>query len=179
MWKVLLNTWNGVSMFHVGEFVSSIQLTIFTDSSSSVGFGGYYQLEEEAFLDSWENHPVPTTTAAMSYLELYPIVVGCVLWGKKWRNRRIKFMCDNEGTVAILNKGRSKCSHINKLMRRLAVVATTYGFTYASEWLSTKVNLQADCLSRGNLSLFQKLAPAARIVPCPPPEEIKCATTRE
>jgi hypothetical protein len=174
MWGTLLQRWNGVSMFHIGDFVSSVDLAIFTDSSSKTGFGGYCQDVQEAFLDTWDNHPVPVTADAMSYLELYPIVVSCTVWGKHWQRRRIKFMCDNEGTVAILRKGRSQCEHINKLMRHMAIVATQYNFTFTSQWLSTKVNIHADALSRGNLSVFQDLAPDARIIPCPPHHALMC-----
>ena len=174
MWKALLSGWNGVSMFHKGECMSSIDLTIFTDSSSKVGFGGYYQEIQEAFYDSWDNHPVPVTPDAMSYRELYPIVVSCTVWGKHWERKRINFMCDNEGTVAILRKGRSKCENINMLMRHLAIIATHYNFTFTSQWLSTKVNVQADALSRGHISMFQELAPNAHIITCPPQQALMC-----
>jgi hypothetical protein len=179
MWNTLLEEWNGVSMFHMGEFISSVDLSIFTDSSSIVGFGGYYREKEEGFLDGWDNHPVPVTPDAMSYRELYPIIVSCAVWGKCWKRKRIKFMCDNQGTVAILRKGSSRCENINKLMRQLAIIATRYNFTFTAQWLSTKVNDHADALSRGNLSLFQKLAPNARIIQCPKQMDLICHSTKE
>ena len=96
--------------------------------------------------------------------------------GTHLSGKRIKFMCDNQGTVAILNKGRSNCKNINKLMRSLAIIATKCNFTFTSEWLSTKVNQQADALSRGNISLFQELSPHASVIPCPTQNEVICSS---
>jgi hypothetical protein len=174
MWDRLLGQWNGVSMFLVEGQVTNIDLAIFTDSSSTIGFGGYNREKEEAFLDTWRNHPVPVTPDAMTYRELYPIVISSAVWGKQWERKHIKFMCDNEGTVAILKKGRSRCENVNKLMRQLAIVATVCNFTFTAQWLSTKVNEQADALSRGNISLFQTLTPQAVIIPCPAPRAVTC-----
>ena len=82
MWTNLLEEWNGISMFHDGYYVSSVELTLFTDSCSSVGFGAYYRATNEALYDTWDNHPIPGLTHAMSYLELYPIVVKRTSVGK-------------------------------------------------------------------------------------------------
>jgi hypothetical protein len=180
MWARLLEQWNGVSMFHLGDCVTNIDLAIFTDSSSTIGFGGYNRVKGEAFMDTWINHPVPVTPDAMTYRELYPIVISCIVWGKQWERKRVKFMCDNEGTVGVLQKGRSRCENVNHLMRQLAVVATLNNFTFTAQWLSTKLNEQADALSRGNLSLFQTLTPKAVIIPCPAPRVVTChSATRQ
>jgi hypothetical protein len=59
---------------------------------------------------------------SMAVLELYQIVVAALLWGSEWKRKKILFYCDNEATVAIVKKGRSKCIEIIKLMRQLACV---------------------------------------------------------
>ena len=171
MWLYLLSCWNGVSVF-LSDPVSSNDLTLFTDSSSSVGFGAYYKARGQFFLDSWSNHPVPVTKDSMTYLELLPIVAAAVQWSADWAGKKIVFLCDNEGAVAILNKGRSRCEMINKLMRRLTIISCCNNFSFCSQWLSTKANVEADMLSRGLLSSFQKLAPRAVRVPCPTHEEV-------
>jgi hypothetical protein len=56
---------------------------------------------------------------SMAFLEFYPIVVAAVLWGHLWTSKLILFLCDNEATVYIVNKGRSKCLFIMRLMRML------------------------------------------------------------
>ena len=69
----------------------------------------------------------------MAFLELYPIVVAAVLWGHLWTSKRILFLCDNEATVYIVNKGRSKCLFIKRLMRMLIWGACKKKFCLRSE----------------------------------------------
>jgi hypothetical protein len=172
VWLELMTVWNGIAIMEEEEVTSPGTLKLFTDSSSSVGFGAYWQDRVEFVADSWLNHPLPVSTTAMSYLELYPVVVSAVVWGHHWRGKRIVLFSDNEGTVAILQKGRSKCSEINKLLRRLMLVCTVGNFSFSARWLSTKENTYADLLSRGSFCQFQTLCPHARQVLCPPQREI-------
>ena len=167
MWEIFLQDWNGVSMFHDINTTSTMELQIFTDSSSSFGFGGVNKDNREYFYSEWRGHSIPVGEHAMSYRELYPIVIATMLWSERMRNKRIVFMCDNEGTVAIINKGRSKCPDINVLMRKLTVLADKFNFLFTGQWLSTKVNLEADALSRGHISMFQELMPDAVERQCP------------
>jgi hypothetical protein len=68
----------------------------------------------------------------MAFRELYPIVVATVLWEHFWSTKRIVFSCDNEFTVHIINKGRSKVTDIMKLMRKLTWLAAKNNFTICS-----------------------------------------------
>ena len=177
MWSTLLAQWNGVSMFHDDMALTPNDLTLFTDSSSTYGFGAYFKTQEEFFMDTWENHPPAISTHSLSYLELIPILCSCLAWPKLFSQKRIIFLCDNEGSVAILNKGRSKCKAINSLMRTLMIQATLYNFIFTSRWISTKVNIEADLLSRGHLSSFQTMAPHATRIPCPSPQQVSYTAT--
>ena len=172
MWLSLLETWNGVSVFGDKEFTLASTLRLFTDSSSTIGFGAYLQSSEQFLVDSWRNHPLPVTDRSMSYLELYPIVISAIVWGKSWKGRKILLFYDNQGTVSILNKGRSQCPEINKLMRRLVIICTRFNFTLSAKWISTKDNFHADLLSRGCFTEFQELCPNATQIPCPQQQEI-------
>ena len=119
-------------------------------------------------MDTWVNHPAAVSAHALSYLEVYPIVCSAVVWGKYWTNKMIVFLCDNEGTVLILRKGRTSCKFINTLMRRLVVLATLHNFVFLSQWLSTKMNVEADLLSQGHICLFQALMPdTVKRIQCP------------
>ena len=179
MWLELLSKFNGVSMFHDSNLTSNIDLEVYTDSSSSVGFGGFNKKTGEYFADTWDNHPLPVGSHSMSYMELYPIVVASLLWGREWERKNIAFMCDNEGTVAILQKGRSKCCNINKLMRSMVLCATNCNFIFTAQWISTKVNVEADALSRGLFHVFQATAPKAQRIPCPLPAQIAFNSPRQ
>ena len=92
MWLSLLETWNGVSVFGDKEFTLASTLRLFTDSSSTIGFGAYLQSSEQFLVDSWRNHPLPVTDRSMSYLELYPIVISAIVWGESWKGRKILFV---------------------------------------------------------------------------------------
>ena len=80
MWLTLLQQWNGISVFH-DDPITSNDLTLFTDSSSSVGFGAYYKSQNQFIMDTWGNHPLHVSKHQMSLLELYPIVVSAIVWG--------------------------------------------------------------------------------------------------
>ena len=63
MWQTLLTQYNGVTMFHEKDATTNIQLQIYTDSSSSTGFGGFNRAAGEYFADSWTNYPpLPANT---------------------------------------------------------------------------------------------------------------------
>ena len=109
---------------------------------------------------------------SISFQELYPIVVAAILWGMDWSRKRIQFNCDNEATVQILNKGRSKSADIMKLMRRLTLVAAKYSFAYAARFVPGRKNVKADALSRLQIEKFRSLAPEADKLPCQLPSDI-------
>jgi hypothetical protein len=106
----------------------------------------------------------------MAFLELYPIVVAAVFWGHLWTSKRILVLCDNEATVYIVNKGRSKCLYIMRLMCMLMWCACKNNCCFRSEHSPGVTNEISDSLSRLQLDRFKKLAPMADEVPyrCPP-----------
>jgi hypothetical protein len=106
----------------------------------------------------------------MAFLELYPIVVAAVFWGHLWTSKRILVLCDNEATVYIVNKGRSKCLYIMRLMCILMWCACKNNCCFRSEHSPGVTNEISDSLSRLQLDRFKKLAPMADEVPyrCPP-----------
>ncbi|CAG2219551.1 unnamed protein product [Mytilus edulis] len=148
MWLSFLKNWNGINFFYEKTLTKAADMMLYTDASSLIGFGGFDQ--HKWFCDRWsDNLPCKSDFAAsMAFLELYPIVVAAVLWGKEWCGKRILFYCDNLATVHIIAKGRSKETNIMKLMRKLTMCAATYNFAVYSEHLPGKSNEIADALSR-------------------------------
>ena len=106
-------------MFHDNFYTSNFNVELYTDVSSTKGYGGYFQ--GKWVFSSWPNDiPSPKdTNLSMAFLELYPIVVTSLLWGSEWKCKTILFWCDNEATVAIVRKWRSKSIEIMRLMRQL------------------------------------------------------------
>ena len=169
MWHKFLIQWNGVSMFHEPFFTSSSDLQLYTDAASTVGFGGYYKFQWFYSIWPMDLPDIPDMNLSMAFRELYPIVIAAVLWGHEWKGKKILFMCDNMATVFIVNKGRSKCTVIMKLMRRLTWCAAINNYHFSAQYVHTKSNNAADALSRHQISRFRRLVPQAYPQPCPGP----------
>jgi hypothetical protein len=174
MWKLFIEQWNGVSFFYEIKKTPADSMHLYTDASSTIGFGGYFQ--GHWFCDKWP-HELPKEEdkdTSMAFRELYPIVIAALLWGHQWSTKRILFHCDNETTVKIIHKGRSKALSIMKLMRQLTWCSAQHNFCIYSEHLPGKTNLIADALSRFQMEKFRHLAPAADSLPqpCPTLEQV-------
>lgn len=154
--------------------VNAHDMKLFTDASSTLGFGGYFQ--GHWFNSKWpEDLPsVVDSKLSMALLELYPIVVACILWGDRWCGKRIVFYCDNQAVVHIISKGRSKEPTIMKFMRRLTMCAAHNNFAVYSTYIPGVQNEIADSLSRFQMDRFRQLAPDADNLstPCPPLKEV-------
>ena len=165
---MFLSQWNGTSFFYEQTVTNAPDIDLYTDSSSTVGYGGYFQ--SRWFSNRWDSeHLSDTDNISMSFLELYPIVVAAILWGHLWKRKRILFHCDNKGTVDIINKGRSKSPRIMSLMRRLTWCAATCNFLFSSVHVPGQHNRLADMLSRSQLQEFRAAAPLAEMAPHPCP----------
>ena len=141
-------------------------MELFTDTSL-VGFGAYFQ--NQWFSIEW---PVCLPSIhegdlSMAFRELYPIVAAAVVWGKDWTSKRIMFISDNEATVYIIRKMRSKCLPIMKLMRTVTWTATMNNFHFSAKHLAGKLNRVADHLWRLALQKFRECAPQADQFPQP------------
>lgn len=173
MWHHFLKEWNGVSLFYDSVASLSSDMELYTDASL-IGFGAIFK--SQWFCSDWpENIPsVKEGDLSMAFRELYPIVAAAILWGKQWSTKRIIFVCDNQSAVYILQKGRSKCLAIMKLMCTLTWTAAVYNFHFTARHLYGKRNQTADSLSRLSLQRFRQLAPKADKEPqiCPQPQQL-------
>jgi hypothetical protein len=174
MWKLFLEQWNGISFFYDIERTPANSMQLYTDASSTLGFGGFFN--GHWFCDRWPDD-LPSEQdkdISMALRELYPIVVAAILWGHNWSTKRILFYCDNLATVNIIKKGRSKVLSIMKLMRQLTWCSARYNFGIYSEFLPGKTNKIADALSRFQMNKFRSLAPQAdrQPHPCPPMQDV-------
>lgn len=86
-------------MFYDSNYTSNCDMQLYTDASSTIGFGGFYQ--RKWFCSPWPDElpSINNKNLSMAFLELYPIVVAALLWGSEWKRKKILFYCDNEATV--------------------------------------------------------------------------------
>jgi hypothetical protein len=105
----------------------------------------------------------------MAFFELYPILVAAVLWGQFWSTKRIVCYCDNQSTVHIINKDRSKVTDIMKLMRKLTWLDAKHNFTIYSEHIPAVTNVISNALFHFNFQIFLAAVPTAEVkgTPCP------------
>ena len=166
MWFSFLRDWNGVSFFLENDVTPANDMALYTDASSTIGYGAFFQ--GEWFQGRWPQDlaTLVEDKLSMAYMELYPIVVAACLWGHKWSRKRILFHCDNMGTVHILHKGRSRAPAIMRLMRRLVLLAAQHNFAFTATFLPGRNNCIADALSRFQMERFWAMVPDANPVPC-------------
>lgn len=163
MWAKFLSNWNGISFFINDNIEKAADIQLYTDATMTA-FGGIYR--NEWFQGEFPSELLYEQTS-MALLELYPIVMACMLWGKFWNRKRILFNCDNIATVEIINKGRSKISSIMKLMRTLTYQSAINGFVIHAQHIPGVDNGIADSISRYQMVKFRTMAPEANMRPTP------------
>ncbi|CAF1277097.1 unnamed protein product [Didymodactylos carnosus] len=171
MWFKFPQLWNGVSFFMQPSLTLVSDLDLYTDAVTSLGFGIVYGNKWR--YDSCSNAPLQeyfvNPKPSIAYLELYSAVVASLLWGKEWSSKRTLFHSDNTATVQIINKGRSRCPAIMKVMRHLTLQAAKCNFYVRARYVPGKHNVLADPFSCLKIQKFKALLPTADEFPVPVP----------
>ena len=171
-WSDFLPSWDGVYFFDLPEWAPLADFELSSDASGKKGFGVYYN--GAWFAKVWLEAQQPL---GMAYRELFPIVIACHIWGPSWSRKRIKFWCDNQSVVHILQSGTSKDEKIMHLVRALYLITAKYNFRVCASHIPGKTNRIADSLSRFNLQEFFRLAPNANPTPVEIPESLLARLT--
>ena len=127
-----------------------------SDASGNWGCGAYYC--SNWFMLPWSGL---NATYHITLKELIPIVIAGVIWGPLWRGATVLAQCDNLAVVSIVNHGTSKNQEVMHLARCLAFITAKFDFHIIATHIKGTHNIQADALSRDNLSLFRSLHPQA------------------
>ena len=90
---------------------------------------------------------------SMEFLELFAVLVVVLNWVHRYRNRRIILFCDNQSVVAMVNSTTSSCKNCLALLRRLVLHCMTQNVRVFAKYINTKVNVDADLISRGKIAL--------------------------
>ena len=168
MWSLFIEQWNGIGLFLSSLWDTSDTLSLFTDASGSIGYGGYFQTRW--FQGKWLPHQhLGTPGMSILWQELFAIVVACHLWGHQWISRRIKFHCDNLGVVEVINSRRSKVPRVMDLVRDLTLCTLGHNFYFQAVHIPGQHNNIADSLSRFQMERFRQLAPHFSASPDPTP----------
>ena len=169
MWQKFISGWNGAGFFLSTAWVDSDSLSLYTDASGTLGFGGIFG--SKWFHGHWEHHQqLSQPDMSIAWQELFALVVACHLWGSDFANKRILLFCDNESVVSIVNSKRSHVPRVMDLLRHLTLLTLEHNFYLKVRHIEGKQNEIADALSRFQMDRFRALAPQADQAPCPVPQ---------
>ena len=158
MWRSFLDSWNGKAFFLNDLWESSHDLSLQTDASGSIGYGGIFG--KQWFQGTWKpQQHIGISKISIAWQELYAIVVACSIWGKQWACKRILFQCDNLAVVSALNTKKAKCPQLMRLLRKLTLIAMSRNFHLKAQHIPGLSNEIADSLSRFQVPRFRRLAP--------------------
>ncbi len=163
-----MNTFYGVSVFHDRYWLSNDDILLFTDSSGGIGFGIWFNGHwcQEKWHADWVRKGL---TKDITLLELFPIVVATVVFGKHMTNKKIRFHCDNKAVVKILNTMSSKSVRVLALLRVLTMQGIFHNCVFKADHIPGSKNNVADALSRFQQERFRRLAPLADTAATPMP----------
>jgi hypothetical protein len=171
MWLVFLQNYNGVSVFKDRNWVSNDEIQLYSDSAGGLdmGFGIYFKGHwcHAKWPISWHTLKL---TLDITLLELFPILVALFIWGSDLKNRKIRFNCDNEAVVHIINKLTSKSDRVMSLVRVLTLRCLQLNILVKASHVPGRENKICDSLSRFQLTRFRELAPDSDPNPCPVPD---------
>ena len=165
-WREFLLHFNGTVCFGDSVWRRNDFFQFYTDAAGSIGFGIYF---ESRWAQARWPEEVLDAHYSIGFLELFPIVVGVAMWGKRISGRKVVFWSDNRAVVAVINKQSSTCSHIMGLIRRLLVVlCLRWNIHLKAKYVPGVDNEIADSLSRFQMERFRRLAPDAELAGTPP-----------
>lgn len=160
IWLEFLDKFNGKSMILSDCWLTSEQLNLFTDASTTIGYGAVFG--SHWFSGIWDDE---WKCQNIAILELYPITLAVEIWGPHLKNQFINFYTDNMSLVSIINKQTSKNPFLMSLVRRLVLSCLRNNINFRSFHIMGSKNILADALSRQEMQKFHKYAPWADPVP--------------
>ena len=163
VWKSFLQSYNSQTFFLDYNFLSQDIFQLYTDASTTIGFGGYFG--DKWFYGGWSDDSKKLNIAL---LELYPICLAIKLWGTQLSNNCIQINSDNMAVVHILNNSTSKDHSIMTLLRPFILDCMNLNIMIRSKHLPGLSNICSDLLSRGQVLKAKALYPHLQ----PLPEEI-------
>ena len=154
VWKDFLRSHNTKTLFLDYLWLSSDVLQLYTDSASTIGYGGYFG--SKWFAGLWSKSCLRMNIAI---LELYPICLALHLWAHILTNRCIILRTDNMAVVSVLNTCTSKEPSIMILVRKLVLLCMRLNILIKSVHIAGDLNKISDLLSRNQVLKAKQLYP--------------------
>ena len=97
----------------------------------------------------------------INYKEVCAVICAVNRWAPMWRNRAVVVHTDSTVAKAVINKGRSKDTYVNELLRAMCWLSIKYNFELRAIHVPGAINLIPDTISRlherGNLDYLALL----------------------
>jgi len=149
-WHTFLTDWNGLSLLWWVDSQPLDPDQCFRDLA--FWSGQWFQ---------WVWPPESVNLNIMA-IELAPIVLSCVVWGRQLSGRWILFECDNSSVVSAVNKHYTKEQNAMHLLRCLWFFVTHFDMDARCRHIVVVNNHTTDHLSCNNLGAFFSLNPQAQ-----------------
>ena len=139
------------------ESTSAVWIPFYTDASRAqhLGCGGWFR--HQWFSTQWQPGFIQKFEPSIAYLELFAVVVGCKLWLKSLKNRRVIIHCDNQVAVQMINNSSSYCKNCMVLIRMLVLECLIQNVRVFAQYVQMDKNAIADALSRLQYDRFRSL----------------------
>ena len=128
------------------------ELDWYTDASGVIGMGGYHG--SSYFKQFWDPEFLEAKNPSIQYKELLAVTVSVLLWGQRYRNRRIRLFCDNDSVVRMINNSSTSCRNCMVLIRIIISKCLDWNLRVFGKHVVTDENNLADALSRGQMNRF-------------------------
>ena len=137
-WDTFLVEWNSVSMLWLRNLYRKVILT--SDVSGTWGSGAF--ANSQRFQVEWSNE---FKAFLIHVKELIPIVIGAIIWRCDWSGEIVRFICNNQAIVEVVNRGYSRDSTLMQLMRSLFFVAAKFNFWFEAAHIPGIENNYSRC----------------------------------
>ena len=141
-WKYFLPTFDGISMMWLQD--TTTPGAIMATDVCLTGAGGvcgreyfHYKFTDKTLWD----------TSHISQREMLTICITVKMWYKKLTGKLIRIACDNDATVQVINRGRTKDQFMLQCLRELVSVSIKGSFMIKTVHIRTMENIIPDLLS--------------------------------
>ena len=94
------------------------------------------------------------TTTSSTFLELYQMLVLARVMGPTWTGQHVAMQVDNYALVPAFRKGRGNTEQESDMVREIALLQVTQGWSWEVSWIPRALNEAADALSKNDMPRF-------------------------
>ena len=114
VWSHFLQSFNGISFWRADRWLQ-VEFQVNSDVAGSLRFGIYFRGRwcSGSWRDMWQQDSI---TRDLTFLEFFSIVGALWIWAGEWLNSVVRFWCDNQVVVHIINNLTSHSERVMKLV---------------------------------------------------------------